>query len=86
MTPDQHRFLRGFADGKPHPVPDAACSPAKNLIRRNLIDRVGTGVYAITEYGRAALADSGEECDGSRFCKADVHIHGCFAASREEQA
>ena len=42
-------------------------------------------VAALREYDMFHAA-SEVECDGSRFCKADVHIHGCFAASGEKQA
>jgi hypothetical protein len=59
LSPWQYEALRRFADERPHRVASAGTSPAKNLIRRNMITKTGphgSGLYLITEFGLAVLA------------------------------
>jgi hypothetical protein len=58
LTAEQERELRRYEDGEPHQLEGLSNT---NMIRRNLITRVGggtgVGVYRITPLGRAALAE-----------------------------
>jgi hypothetical protein len=63
LLPYQLAELAHYAGGKPRHVAQEqrVTSPTANLIRRNLLMKVGghgDGLYAITEAGRAALRET----------------------------